>query len=32
MVGEKQMAELNLKQITYKLNIEFAGEVRKHVF
>lgn len=28
----KKMAELNLKQITDKLNSEFAGEVRKLVF
>ena len=26
------MAELNLKQITEKLNTEFAGDVRKLVF
>ena len=26
------MAELNLKQITDKLNAEFAGDVRKLVF
>ncbi len=30
--GRVTMAELNLKQITDKLNAEFAGESRKLVF